>query len=234
MRRTHDEPAAINSRRIVANSKRLPSGRQTSDTPTRRNRPFRHHASTAQRPVRRCVLTIQKPIQNEAFVSHKLVSAILLALALLAAPAAAQTSALQTDGKRAQMIETLRAIASAPPQTQAAPPAEKPSAIPLSEDSLAAQLLESVSDQVGEVSRQVADVARTLTHFKAFYWWFIRTANDPDAYGQLLDIAWKLALVFFGAFVAEWLVFRLIKRPVAALEARMPQTANAPAPMLAM
>ena len=91
-----------------------------------------------------------------------------------------------------------------------------------------------MSDQVGEISRQVADIAHTLTHFKAFYWWFLRTANDPDAYGRLLDIAWKLALVFFGAFAAEWLVFRLIRRPVAALEARIPQAATAPVQTLAM
>ena len=36
----------------------------------------------------------------------------------------------------------------------------------------------------------------------------MRTANDPAAYDQLLDIAWKLALVFGCAFGAEWLVFR--------------------------
>jgi small-conductance mechanosensitive channel len=189
-------------------------------------------------------------------VSQKLVSAILFAFALLAAPALAQTGAplanaptiaankpdaltpdqakraldtLQDDQKRAQIIETLRAIAAASPQTQAAPPApEKQSAIPLTADGLGAQLLVTVSDQVGEISRQVADVARSLTHFRAFYWWFIRTANDPDAYDQLLDIAWKLALVFCCALAAEWLVSRLIKRPVALLEARIPQTAREP------
>jgi moderate conductance mechanosensitive channel len=199
---------------------------------------------------------------KEAFVSQKLVSAILLAFSLLITPALAQSSpsandappaaankpdaltpdqarraldTLQDDNKRAQMIETLRAIANASPQAQAAPPApEKQSAIPLTADSLGAQLLVTVSDQVGEISREVADLARTLTHFKAFYWWFIRTANDPDAYGQLLDIAWKLALVFSCAFVAEWIIFRLIKRPVALLEARIPQAARAPARTLAV
>ena len=62
--------------------------------------------------------------------------------------------------------------------------------------------------------------------FPAFYYWIVRTANDPSAYGQLLDIAWKLALVFGCAFAAEWLIFRLIKRPVALLEARLPRTAR--------
>ena len=107
---------------------------------------------------------------------------------------------------------------------QAAPAPELQSAIPLTADSLGAQLLLTVSEQVSEISHQVADVARTLTHFPAFYYWIVRTANDPSAYDQLLDIAWKLALVFGCAFAAEWLIFRLIKRPVALLEARLPQT----------
>ncbi|HYI28977.1 MAG TPA: mechanosensitive ion channel domain-containing protein, partial [Bradyrhizobium sp.] len=44
----------------------------------------------------------------------------------------------------------------------------------------------------------------------------------------------KLALVFGCALAAEWLILRLIKRPVALLEARLPQTARAPAQALAM
>jgi len=190
---------------------------------------------------------------KEAFVSQKLVCAILLVFALLTAPAFAQSApweaankpealtpdqarraldTLQDDQKRAQTIENLRAIANASQSPRA--PSEQQSAIPLTADSLGAQLLVTASDQVGEISRQVADVARTLTHFKAFYWWFIRTANDPSAYGQLLDIAWKLALVFCCAFIAEWLIFRLIRRPVALLEARIPQAARPPAQTLAM
>ena len=209
-----------------------------------------------------------------AFVSQKLFSTILLACALFALPAFAQTGTspkaaapaasnadvltpdqakraldtLQDDKKRAQMIDTLRAIAQASPkaqaalpaqasppaqaapQTQAAPPAAEPQvALPLTEDSLGAQLLLTVSEQVSDISHQIADVARTLTRFPAFYYWIVRTANDPEAYNQLFDIAWKLALVFGCAFAAEWLIFRAIARPVALLEARLPQTAPAPA-----
>ncbi|MEH2514685.1 small-conductance mechanosensitive channel [Bradyrhizobium sp. AZCC 1610] len=194
---------------------------------------------------------------SEAFVSHKFLPLILLAVALYAFPAFAQPGVapaapaagnvealtpdqakraldtLSDDKKRAQIIETLRAIANASPQPQAAA-GEPKSAIPLTADSLGAQLLLSVSEQVGEISREVADVVRTLTHFRAFYYWFVRTANDPAAYHQLFDIAWKLALVFLCAFAAEWLVFRLIKRPVALLEARLPQTARAPVQTLAI
>jgi moderate conductance mechanosensitive channel len=219
-------------------------------------------ASTSRK--RNSGFAVARNRSKEAFVSQKLVSAILLlAFAFFTTPTFAQSGALpandapptaaskpegltldqarraldtlQDDRKRAQMIETLRAIADASPRAQVAPPApEKQSAIPLTADSLGAQLLVTVSDQVGEISRQVADVARSLTHFKAFYWWFIRTVNDPNAYSQLLDIAWKLVLVFCCAFVVEWLIFRLIKRPVALLEARIPQAACAPAQTLAM
>ena len=143
---------------------------------------------------------------------------------------------LQDDAKRAQMIDTLRAIANASPATSSSPAPAAPepqSAIPLTADSLGAQLLLTVSEQIGDISHEVADMARTLTHFPAFYYWIVRTANDPAAYDQLLDIAWKLALVFGCAFAAEWVIFRIIKRPVALLEAHLPQTAHAPAQPLA-
>jgi small-conductance mechanosensitive channel len=218
-------------------------------------------------------------ILKGAFVSHRLLPPILLACALFALPAVAQTGpaphdmpkatasatnnadvltseqakraldTLQDDKKRAQMIDTLRAIAQASPQIaspqaqiaspqaqvspqpQAAQPAPEPQpAIPLAADSLGAQLLLMVSEQVGEISHEIADMARTLTRFPAFYYWIVRTANDPSAYDQLLDIAWKLALVFGCAFAAEWLICRVIRRPVALLEARAPQTLRAPAP----
>ena len=199
-------------------------------------------------------------------MSHRAVSAILLAVCLLIHPAFAQSNTapaptaahandaltpeqakraldtLQDDAKRAQMIDTLRAIANTAPEPpakpgQAAPPDQPPapkSPIPLTADSLGAQLLLTVSEQVTEVSQDVAEVVRSLTHFKAFYWWFVRTANDPNAYAQLLDIAWKLALVFACALAAEWLSVRLIRRPVSYLERHIPQAARVPAPALAM
>src|SRR5262249_40038917 len=118
--------------------------------------------------------------------------------------------------------------ASVSDQPQGATPApEQKSPASLSADGLGAQLLLTVSEEIGEISRQVADMARTLTHFPAFYYWIVRTANDPAAYNLLIEIAWKLALVFGCAFCAEWLIFRLIRRPVAFLEARVPQAPHA-------
>lgn len=188
-------------------------------------------------------------------MSHKLVPALLAAAFLAisplsaaraesAAPAAGNAAVLspdearraletlQDDKKRAQMIDTLRAIANASGAQQPAPAPEQKSPIPLSADGLGAQLLLTVSEEIGEISRDVADMARTLTHFPTFYYWIVRTANDPDAYNLLIEIAWKLALVFGCALAAEWVMVRLIRRPVAFLEACVPQTARLPVEVL--
>ncbi|WP_375159168.1 mechanosensitive ion channel domain-containing protein [Bradyrhizobium sp. RDT46] len=142
---------------------------------------------------------------------------------------------LQDDKKRAQMIDTLRAIANASgPQQPATPAPAQTSPIPLSADGLGAQLLLTVSEEIGEISSEIASVARTITHFPAFYYWIVRTANDPAAYNLLIEIAWKLALVLGCALVAEWVLFRLIRRPVAFLEGRVPQAAHLPAQALPM
>lgn len=190
---------------------------------------------------------------RESLVSHKLASALpaalLIAISSLsstraAPPAPAANSAaalspdearraldtLQDDKKRAQMIDTLRAIANASGPQQPAPEPKSP--IPLAADGLGAQLMLTVSEEIGEISRDVADMARTLTHFPAFYYWIVRTANDPAAYNLLIEIGWKLALVFGCAFCAEWVIFRLIRRPVVFLEGRMPQTARLPVQVL--
>ncbi|MGX1320641.1 small-conductance mechanosensitive channel [Bradyrhizobium sp. USDA 377] len=186
-------------------------------------------------------------------MSHKLVPALLAALFLAissvsparAAPPAPDVKGatalspdeakraletLQDDKKRAQMIDTLRAIANASGPQQPAP--EQKSPIPLAADGLGAQLMLTVSEQIGEISSEIAGMARTLTHFPAFYYWIMRTANDPAAYNLLIEIAWKLALVLGCALAAEWVIFRLIRRPVAFLEGRVPQTARLPAQAL--
>ncbi|MBR0992822.1 mechanosensitive ion channel [Bradyrhizobium japonicum] len=189
-------------------------------------------------------------------MSHKLAPALLAALFLAISslsavraetpqPAPSNASALspdeakraletlQDDKKRTQMIDTLRVIANASGQQQPAPPApEQKSPIPLSADGLGAQLLLTVSEQIGDISTEIASVARTITHFPAFYYWIVRTANDPAAYNLLIEIAWKLALVVGCGLAAEWVLFRLIRRPVAFLEARVPQTAHLPAQVL--
>src|SRR3954470_5529477 len=182
---------------------------------------------------------------RESLVSHKLASALLAALLIAIsslssvraappAPAANNAAALspdeakraletlQDDKKRAQMIETLRAIANVSGPQQPAPEPKSP--IPLSADGLGAQLLLTVSEEIGEISGEIASMARTITHFPAFYYWIMRTANDPAAYNLLIEIGWKLALVFGCAFCAEWVMFRFIPPPRPFLEGPHPET----------
>ncbi|KQW19121.1 small-conductance mechanosensitive channel [Afipia sp. Root123D2] len=140
---------------------------------------------------------------------------------------------LQNDAKRSEIINALRAIAntsSASGAQQATPPQnDPPTALPA--DSLGAQLLLRLSEQVDETSRQIADAARAVTHFPALWRWAVRTANDPWTFNLLLNIAWKLAVVLICAFAVEWLVRAAMKKPLAALERNAPAPANAPSQM---
>lgn len=152
-----------------------------------------------------------------------------------AAPAAALTpeqaksalDTLQNDAKRKEMIDTLQAIAQAKP----AEPEKKP-AIPLEADSLGAQLLLTVSDQLGDITREISSAVQSVTRFPALWYWLRNAANDPATYHLLFDIAWKLVVVFGGALAAEWLIVWLLRRPQAALEARIPFVARAPAALV--
>jgi small-conductance mechanosensitive channel len=140
---------------------------------------------------------------------------------------------LQDDSKRAQLIETLRTIANATPAPATPAPEHKP-AIPLAANSLVAnslgaQLLQSISEQIGETSRDVADGVRTVTRFRGLWHWLQRTASDPANRDMLLGIAWKLALVFGCALGVEWLLGLALRRPLASLQARTPAVPPAPA-----
>jgi len=197
-------------------------------------------------------------------VVFKSIPVVLLALFAIVGPAAAQSPApatapsapppaasaltpdearraletLQDDAKRAQFIDTLRALANAnakPPASQPAPaekpaaapaPSEKPAIVPVDSDGLGAQLLLQVSEQLGAISTQVAAAANAVTHFPLLWYWLQRSATDPATWNLLLDIAWKLALVLGGALAVEWLVRRAVRRPLAMLDARIPNSAR--------
>lgn len=143
---------------------------------------------------------------------------------------------LQDDTKRAQFIDTLRALANAKPQSaqpQAATPAPAPAAaaeqvagVPVDSDGLGAQLLLQVSEQLGTISSQIASAANAVTHFPLLWHWLQRSATNPATYDLLRDIAWKLALVLGSALVVEWLVRYALRRPIALLDARIPNSAR--------
>src|SRR5215831_8517011 len=130
---------------------------------------------------------------------------------------------LQDDTKRRQIIDALRAVGEATPAAQPRQvSSDQQPAAPLTSNSLGAQLLLQVSEQLGEVSREFAAAVRTVPDFPLLWSWLQGTVTDPVASRTLLDIVWKLALVLGVALGAEWLMLHALRRPLAALEKLVP------------
>lgn len=148
------------------------------------------------------------------------------AQALTPAQAQQAIETLRNDAKRAQLLQTLDAIARAsPPAPDAASaPAQAPAA-----DNLGVQLLVQVSNWLGDVSAQLAVAARAVSDFPMAWRWLVHLMTDPDARHILLDTAWKLALVILCALAAEWIVWRAIRRPLAAVARYTPVRVREPA-----
>jgi moderate conductance mechanosensitive channel len=135
-----------------------------------------------------------------------------------AAEAQRALEVLQDDNRRSQLIQTLQTIArtSSP---GAAPAASAPG---VSADNLGLQVMVQVSNWFGEVSSQLANAARAVTDFPMILNWSVQLANDPTARHTLLDTAWKLALVIVCALAMEWIVWRALRKPLAAIELYVP------------
>ena len=141
---------------------------------------------------------------------------------------------LEDDSKRAQTIETLRAIAGvmAPMQSSSSANALGPVTKGAKEsgtrvdapvdrvtaDSLGAQMLVQVSEWISAASDNIQTAVRTITHFPLLLRWVEETANDPYARDRLFDSAWKLLVVFCFALMLEWLAQRGVRWPMTALE----------------
>lgn len=134
---------------------------------------------------------------------------------------------LQDDHKRAQLVQTLQTIAKASsPQAATAQAQAQDTASPALADNLGVQLLSEVSDWFGQVSNQLAFAARTVSDFPGIWHWLLHLANDPFAQQMLFDTAWRLALVILCAFMAEWIIRRIMRRPLAAVDRYVPVRAR--------
>jgi small-conductance mechanosensitive channel len=155
-------------------------------------------------------------------------------------PAQAQQTldVLQDDGKRQQLIETLRTIAGALPPSAAAPrvaakaqapatPAPtalpKPSLAPSS--GLGRQLLVQVGDWADRLTEQFGAATRAVTDFPLLWRWTLRTIENPDARDWVLDTIWKLALVLGCGLAIEFGLGWLLRRPFRELERHSPRVA---------
>ncbi|HUN96536.1 MAG TPA: hypothetical protein VMU69_09890, partial [Bradyrhizobium sp.] len=132
---------------------------------------------------------------------------------------------LQDDHKRAALVQTLQTIAKAS-SSQPATAQAQDGASPALADNLGVQLLAEVSDWFGQVSNQLAFAARTVSDFPGIWHWLLHFVHDPFAKQMLFDTAWRLALVIVCAFMAEWIIRRMMRRPLAAVDRYVPARAR--------
>jgi hypothetical protein len=127
---------------------------------------------------------------------------------------------LQDEKKRAELAETLNAIALATedrnggePDSPAPPapaiPAEPkaPEApIELTEGGLIAQLLDAIGKRLDVIGGQLRLTAHTLLEIKTVGEWWQHNLGNAERRAIVLDGLWKVAVILGGALLADWLL----------------------------
>ncbi len=187
---------------------------------------------------------------------------LLAFLLCLAAPAVAQAppvatspaelqrlmETLRDDGRRAELLRNLEALAaagraSAPagatPPGAAAPAAPAPDAPPAAEaapspapeilapNTLGAQLLMGASQRLQALSDSLVVAAQTATDLPGLAAWASGLARDPVTQARVVDAAQWLLLLFGAGLVAEWLTRRALRRVLDRLDAMAPADGDA-------
>jgi small-conductance mechanosensitive channel len=153
--------------------------------------------------------------------------------------AEAALAVLRDPARRAEMIAVLEAIARAGPAapaaatpaaatpTAATPTAATPAApahlaLPLTPDSLGAQVLTSASNRLSQLVADLVGNARAVADFPVLGHWLIGLATNPDQQQQLLDTFWRVLVLLAVGLGLEWGVRRALRRPANALSAAAP------------
>jgi small-conductance mechanosensitive channel len=158
--------------------------------------------------------------------------------AATAAPASATTQAelgalleiLRDESRRAALIRALEATpgaaastaapaaATAPAATAAAPApapaAEEPASMP-------AEIVTGVGQRLAAFLENILTRLSAATELNAVGDWFSRLTYDDRLQAQVLNLAWKLALVLIGGIVIERVLRFVTRRPHRMLEARV-------------
>ncbi len=124
---------------------------------------------------------------------------------------------LQNPQKRDQLISTLQTIAQA-----RQPPTPAPAAVPVTPDSVGADVLMGASRFLSQVSSRAIAAFGAIRSVPQLLVWLREMATDPVARDVLLDTLWRLALVLAIGLAAEWAVRRAIRRPIRALARQAP------------
>ncbi len=128
---------------------------------------------------------------------------------------------LKDDKKRAEFTSVLENMVRAVPNVAPAKP-------PLAPDSLGAQILVQGSTWLADVADEVTATAEVASNLPLLGRWLIGTADNPAARDQVLDAAWKLAVVMVCAYGVERLARRGLTRPRAAIERGAPASDHGP------
>src|SRR6266478_4508987 len=129
---------------------------------------------------------------------------------------------LQDPQHRAQLVETLRAIAKAPPPDAKPAPAPAPP-VTLVPNSLGAQLVSQLSSWPELLAGEAAVTVQAITDFPLLWRRGARFVAEPDERLAALNGLWQLGLVVVGALLVEWLTRLALARPIAALAAYVPK-----------
>ena len=94
----------------------------------------------------------------------------------------------------------------------------------LSPNSVGAQLLYGVSEQISSLSDQVVHIANTATDFPLLWQWVRRIATDRQAQLAIFDALWRMLLVLGAGIAVEWMMHRALRHPINLLRDRAPAT----------
>jgi small conductance mechanosensitive channel len=131
--------------------------------------------------------------------------------------------------KGAQETKSAAAGTAAPAPGAAAPGTVAPATAPapaeasplqLAPDSLGAELIVETSRRLSRLSDDLMATIRAVTDFPLLLTFIEQLVTDQWSRTQLLETAWRLALVLGAGLVAQWLARRLLARPMAALARR--------------
>ena len=152
-----------------------------------------------------------------------------VALPAVAPPASSTPPAVAPPPAPAPVPVPVPAAAPPPPPPTPPPtPAKAPVAvpgdlpIPLTPNSLGAEILLGASDRLASLSTEFVETTRMLTDFPLIRRWIGHLVRNPEARAQVLQAAWRLAVVMAIAVTAERGAVRLLHPAVARLAIRAP------------
>jgi len=94
--------------------------------------------------------------------------------------------------------------------------------IPLSADSLGAQVLITASDFVHRLGIQVTETFQAVQSLPLLWGWAVVMVTHPVARDILADASWRLLVALLAALAVEYVLRRAMRRPIARLESMAP------------